>query len=157
MPSAVTLKRSTAFAIWLLAILVCVAAWSTSVRGAVITFTDRATFISSLGTRSFVSTENFSGNPPGFTPIPVNTQFDVGAFDVFYTTANNQSQPTIALRTRPAINGWTFSSTVATVPEPLSPDESRLRSSSGLMTNSSASEVTGEHSLVLSHPTTETC
>lgn len=98
MPFAVTLKRSTAFAIWLLASLVCVAAWSTPVHGAVITFTDRATFISSMGTRKFVSTEDFSGNPPGSTPIPVNTQFDVGAFDVFYTTANNQSQPTIALR-----------------------------------------------------------
>lgn len=98
MHSSVTPKRSTAFVIWLLASLACAAAWSTPADGAVITFTDRATFTGALGSRFFVASEDFSNNPPGFTPIPVNTQFDVGAFDVFYTTANNQDQSTIALR-----------------------------------------------------------
>ncbi len=97
MHPSLTLKRSTTFVVWLLAGLAFVAAWTTPVHGAVVTFTNRTDFTGALGTASTV-TEDFSNNPPGFTPIPVNTQFDVGAFDVFYTTANNSSQPTIALR-----------------------------------------------------------
>ena len=97
------LKRSTAFVVWLLAGLAFVAAWTKPVHGAVITFTDRATFTGALGTRTFVATEDFSNNPAGLTSIPVNTQFDVGAFDVFYTTANNQDQPATSLSNQGAV------------------------------------------------------
>jgi hypothetical protein len=97
MHSVSPLKRSATFAIWLIAGLVCADVWTKPVEGAVVTFTNRTDFVSAIGNH-LVTGESFSGNPPGFTPIPVNTQFDVGAFDVFYTTANNQSQPTIALR-----------------------------------------------------------
>ncbi len=97
MRQSLPLHRSTAFVVWLFAGLSSAAAWTTPVHAAVVTYTNRADFTSAIGTANSV-TEDFSSNPPGFTPIPVNTQFGVGAFDVFYTTANNSSQPTIALR-----------------------------------------------------------
>jgi hypothetical protein len=97
MHSLRSLKRSATVTIWLIAGLACAALWAKPAHGAVITFTDRTNFVSATSNNR-VTAENFSGNPPGISPIPVNTQFDVGAFNVFYTTANNQSQPTIALR-----------------------------------------------------------
>lgn len=102
MSPSVSLKRSTVFVIWLIASLACVAAWTKPVHGAVVTFTNRADFGAAIGIRT-TAVENFSNNPAGLTSIPVNTQFDVGAFDVFYSTANNQSQPTIALRNQAGV------------------------------------------------------
>ena len=93
MSSAVTLKRSTPLVVWLLAGLAFVAAWTKPVQGAVVTFTNEPDWTAAIGLGT-ITVEDFSGNPAGFTQIPVNTQFNVGAFDVFYTTAGNVNEPT---------------------------------------------------------------
>jgi hypothetical protein len=95
MSSGSTHQRSIAFVIWCLAGLALVAACSRPVQGAVVTFTDAASFTSGISSNR-ITFEGFDGNPPGTTSIPVNTQFDVGAFDIFYTNASNTDQPTIA-------------------------------------------------------------
>ena len=59
-----------------------------------IVYTDRAAFNAALPSGFPVVNEDFSGAAAGDTQIPVNTTFDVGAFNVRYSTAGGVDEPT---------------------------------------------------------------